>query len=259
MTVVLPDSFIPSLLTEIVNPETLGVTMAGSFARGQGSRFSDVDLQLYVAEKPRGLIGSLVFRQWKGIPVSVHYDTLEDERAKLSRPWQAIWAVPGLRQALVLHDPSGAVARLKQAALDFEWAPLQPLADQFASLELSSSAEEVYKILGGLDADNESKTLYAVLGLTLNLAKIVATQRGLLVETENRYFDLIQESIGRGSEWTRLFRLALGAETGEPPAYRVRGRASLALYLETAKLMDGVIRDEHREVIRAALGLIEER
>jgi predicted nucleotidyltransferase len=257
-TITLPESFLPSLITELKTPNVTGITMAGSFSRGQAGSYSDIDLQLYVKEKPRELIGSLALRLWQGFLVSIHYDSIEEERAKLTSPWDAIWAVPGLRQAVILYDPTGSLADLKQAAVEFDWSPLQPLADRFASSEIAGYAEEVYKILSGLSIENESKVLYANIGLILGMAKTVAVQRGILIETENRYFELIQDSVGRDSKWTRLFRLALGADTSseKTPPYRICGIAALGLYRQTAELMDSIILEGHREVIISTLNLI---
>jgi predicted nucleotidyltransferase len=259
MTVSLPESFLSSLIAELRKPNVIGITMAGSFSRGQGSRYSDVDLQLYATEKPAGLIGSLELRKWQGHLVSIHYGELEKERAKLKQPWDAILAVPGLRQAVILYDADGSIVKLKQEAIDFEWSPLQPLADQFASSEIMGYAEEAYKILSGLSLEHESKVLYAGIGMSLGMAKTVAVQRGIFIETENRYFELIQESAGRDSEWTHLFRLALGADTESTnmPAYKTRGVASLGLYRQTAELMEAIILEEHREVIISTLDLIK--
>ncbi len=232
--------------------------MAGSFSRGQGTQFSDVDLQLYVTEKPCRLIGTLELRRWQGFLVSIHYDSIEEERAKLTCPWDAIWAVPGLRQATILYDADGSVSSLRQAALKFSWSILQSAANQFASNELSGCAEEAYKILSGLSLGQESKVLYASLGMIFGMAKAVAVQRGILIETENRYFDLVQESVGYSNEWTKSFRLALGADAGSinVPAFKTRGIASLDLYRQTVDMMNEIILDEHREVIISTLNLI---
>lgn len=258
--IALPESFLPSLLAELVTPNVIGISLGGSFARGQGTAFSDVDLELYIKEKPPELIGSLVLRMWQDFLVSIHYGTLEDEYEKLTKPWYAIWAVPGLRTAVILHDENGSIAKLKQAALEFDWAPLQPFANRFASAGICTCAEEVYKILSGLSIGNESKVIYACSGLVFNMTETVAVQRGLMIETENRYHELIQESVGFDSQWTRLFRLSIGTDVGSEdlPAYQTRGLASLGLYRETAALIDAVILAEHREVINAALENIRE-
>lgn len=261
MAVTLPASFLPTLITELKSPNVIGITMTGSFSRGQGTPYSDIDLQLYVKEKPRELIGSLALRQWQGFLVSIHYDDIEVERAKFTHPWDAIWAVPGLRQAVILYDENGSLADLQQAAVEFEWSPLQSPANQYASSEITAYAEETYKILSGLSLNHESKVLYANTGLVSGMAQAVLVQRGVMIETENRYYDLVQESVGLDSEWTRLFRLALGADvssTTELPPYRIRGIAALELYRQTAELMDSIILEEHREVIISTLSSIKQ-
>ncbi len=218
-----------------------------------------MDLQLYVAEKPGGLIDLLELHRCQDFLISIHYDKIEEEQAKLTRPWDAIWAVPGLRQATILYDADGSISLLKQAALEFNWAALQPIANQFASNELSGYAEEVYKILSGLSLGQESKVLYASLGMVFGMAKAIAVQRGILIETENRYFDLIQTSVGLNSKWTKFFRPALGADTSSAdiPAFKTRGIASLNLYRQTIEMMNEIILSEHREVIISTLNLIK--
>jgi hypothetical protein len=258
MTTTLPESFLPSLIAELKAPYVIGITMSGSFTRGQPTQYSDVDLQLYVQEKPHEFVGPLAL-QWQGHLVNIHYGDLEEERAKLTRPWDAIWAVPGLRQAVILYDPNGSLADLKEAADKFEWSALQASANRYASEELMTYAEEVYKILSGLSHFHESKVLYASIGMFFGMAKVVAVQRGVMIETENRYFELIQESVGAESEWTHLFRLTLGAETGpeKTTPYRTRGIAALGLYRLTAGMMEPIILPEHREVIASTLNLIK--
>ena len=54
--------------------------------------------------------------------------------------------------------------------------------------------------------------LYASWGLVKNMLEAVAVQKGIMIISENRYFDLIQDSVGRDSEWTRAFRTAWGLD-----------------------------------------------
>jgi hypothetical protein len=119
------------------------------------------------------------------------------------------------------------------------------------------NAEEVHKILNGLVRSHESTVLYASWGLVKNMLESVAVQRGILIISENRYFDLIQHSMGRDSSWTRAFRTAWGLESGASH-YQARGAAALALYRLTAALFDALIPEKHRLVVNTTLRLIEE-
>ena len=234
--------------------------MTGSFARGQGRQFSDVDLDLYVNTLPQNAYERYTLRYWDNRLISLKHILLDDEIAALSRPWDAIWAVPGLRQMRILVDNTGQLVELQSVAKNFEWANLQSSANEYAAEQLMGCAEEAHKILNGLSTDEESTVIYAIWGLVKGLAGGVATQRGLLIESENQYFDIVQDSVGRGSEWTRAFRFALGADLGPTttPVFKIRGAAALALYRCTALFFRKIIPEKHREVIETTINLIKE-
>lgn len=251
----LEDPFIKSLIARLNQPGVVGLALVGSYARGQNTAHSDVDVDIFVETLPPK---TYTLRYIDGHLVSLKYLTLEEEYVSLTQPEKAIWAVPGLKQMAVLLDDSGRLSALKQAAQNFNWQNLQSAADEYAIEQVMGCAEEVHKIIDGLSKDDESKVLYAVWGLFKGLVDAAVIQRGLMMESENRYFDIIQESVGHSHEWTRAFRLALGADVGDMnlPVYRTRGQAALALYKHTAQLFQNIILEKHREVIENTLQLV---
>lgn len=253
----LSDSFIRSALTQIDSPDVIGVGIVGSYARKQESKYSDVDFDIFVSKLPENPYDRYLLRYWDEKLVSLKYTLLADERAALLDPRRAIWAVPGLRGMRILLDKGGALSALQQAAQDFDWAPLQAAADEFAAEEIMGNAEEVHKILSGLARGHESTVLYATWGLVKNMLEAVAVQRGLMIVSENRYFDLIQESVGRDSKWTRAFRSAWGLDPNASQ-YQSRGAAALTLYRLSALLFAGLIPEKHRELVNRTLQLIKE-
>jgi hypothetical protein len=88
------------------------------------------------------------------------------------------------------------------------------------------------------------------------MLEAVAVQRGLMIVSENRYFDLIQDSVGRDSKWTRAFRTAWGLD---PHAcqYQSRGAAALTLYCLSAAMFDPLIPEKHRTVVNKTLQRIK--
>jgi hypothetical protein len=112
--------------------------------------------------------------------------------------------------------------------------------------------------MGGLIQNHESKVLYAAWGMFKGLSFAVLVQAGLMVDSENRIFDIIQNHLGHDHAWTRAFRLSFGMDVDgrEIPAFQTRGRAALDLYVQTATLFKDIIRDKHREVIENTLQLI---
>src|SRR5512138_2038143 len=253
----LSDSFIQSALEQIDSPDVVGVGIVGSYARGQEEKYSDVDFDIFVSKVSENPYDCYTLRYWDDKLVSLKYTLLDDERAALTNPRRAIWAVPGLRGMKVLLDKGGSLLALQQAAQAFDWAPLQPAADEFAAEEIMSNAEEVHKILSGLARGHESTVLYATWGLVKNMLEAVAVQKGIMIVSENRYFDLIQESVGRDSKWTSAFRTAWGLDPASSQ-YQTRGAAALRLYRLSAIMFDALIPGKHRDVVNHTLQIIKD-
>jgi hypothetical protein len=253
----LSDPFIRSVLETIDSPDIVGVGIVGSYSRGQESKYSDVDFDIFVNKVPENPYDRYTLRYWDGKLVSLKYTLLDDERSTLINPRRAIWAVPGLRGMKIVLDKDGLLGVLQQAAHDFDWSPLQSAANEYAAEEVMGCSEEVHKILSGLVRGHESTVLYATWGLVNGMLSAVAVQRGLMIVSENRYFDLIQDSVGRDSKWTRAFRAAWGLDPTASP-YQSRGAAALMLYRLTAVMFDDLIPEKHREVVNTTLRSIKE-
>ncbi len=253
----LSNLFIHSVLQKIDSPDVIGVGIVGSYTRGQEGKYSDVDLDIYVSRLPENPYDRYTLRYWDDKLISLKYTPLDEERAALTDPRRAIWAVPGIRGMRILLDKDGSMAILQKAAQEFDWHPLQSMADEFAAEEIMGNAEEAHKILNGLARGHESTVLYATWGLVKNMLEAVAVQRGLMIVSENRYFDLIQDSVGRDSNWTSAFRTAWGLDSASSQ-YQSRGMAALKLYCLSAAMFDVLIPDKHRDVIDKTLQVIKE-
>jgi predicted nucleotidyltransferase len=253
----LSDPFLQSALERIDSPDVLGVGIVGSYAREQESKYSDVDFDIFVRRLPENPYDRYTLRYWENKLISLKYTLLDEESSALTNPRRAIWAVPGLRGMKIVLDKDGSMAALQQAAQEFDWSSLQPAADDFAAEEIMGNAEEAHKILNGLARGQESTVLYASWGLVKNMLETVAVQRGIMIVSENRYFDLIQDAVGRDSEWTRCFRTAWGLDP-RGSQYQQRGAAALALYCRSAEMFDELIPDKHHEVVHRTLQLIKE-
>lgn len=253
----LSDPFIKSTINKIDSPDVIGIGIVGSYSRGQESKYSDVDFDIFVSKLPENIYNRYTLRHWDGKLVSLKYTLLDDERVALTNPRRAIWAVPGLRGMKIVLDRNGTLKDLQQRALKFDFSLLQPAADEFAAEEVMGCAEEVHKILSGLDRKHESTVLYATWGLVKNLLEAVAVQRGLMIVSENKYFDLIQESVGMDTKWVSAFRTAWGLNSASSQ-YQSRGAAALTLYRLTAAMFDGLIPEKHRDVVKYTLRLIKE-
>ena len=253
----LSDPFIKSIIQKIDSPDVIGVGIVGSYARGEESKYSDVDFDIFVSKLPENEYDRYTLRIWDGKLVSLKYTLLDDELAALENPRRAIWAVPGLRGMKIVMDKDGSMRELKKMTQKFDWSLLQPAADEFAGEMVMGNAEEVHKILSGLDRKHEATVLYATWGLVKGMLEVVAVQRGIMIVSENKYFDLIQESVGMDTKWVSAFRTAWGLNSTSSQ-YQSRGAAALTLYRLTAAMFDGFIPEHHREVVSNTLRLIKE-
>jgi predicted nucleotidyltransferase len=253
----LSDSFIQSAIEKIDSPDVIGIGIVGSYARGQETKYSDVDFDIFVSKLPVNEFDQFTLRYWDEKLVSLKHTLLDDERAALTDPRRAIWAVPGLRGMQIVLDKDGSLTALRKAAQEFDWSSLQSAADQFAAEQVRGCAEEVHKVLNGLAREHESTVLYAVWGLIKHLPEAVMVQRGLMITSENRFFDLIQDSVGRDMEWTQAFRRGWGLDVNGSQ-FQHRGAAALSLYCLTAQMFNHLIPEKHRTVVNKTLQLIKE-
>jgi hypothetical protein len=253
----LSDPFIHSALEKLDSPDVIGIGIVGSYARGQESKYSDVDIDVFVNKLPENEFDHYTLRCWDDKLISLKQTLLADERASLANPRRAIWAVPGLRGMNIILDKDGSLTDLRKAAQEFEWSPLQSAADEFAVDTVMHCAEEVHKVLNGLAHESESTVLYAVWGLIKNLPEAVFVQRGLMMISENRCFDLMQDSMGRDSAWTQSFRKGWGLSPNGSH-YQDRAAGALKLYCLTAEILNELIPEKHRPVVNKTLQIIKE-
>lgn len=237
--------------------EALGLT--GSYARGQATAHSDIDLLRFVTIEPEREHERYHLWLVDGRLVSVSTTTLASKRAELARPETAIWAVAGLRQTRILADRTGGLAALVAEARAFTWTPaLRAAAADHVSDTLAGLAEEAHKALGARERGDESAMLYAALGLQQVLIRAALVARGVLLDSENAWFDAALRLEPPDSRWRRLLRVVAGYDAppaGMAPA-RARTEAALWLYMEAARLLAGMVSAEDAALVAEAVARI---
>ncbi len=248
------DPIIQALIARLNQPGVIGLAVTGSYSRDDHNPHSDVDMDIFVDTLPDE---TYTLQILNGKLISLKYIRITDEFDSLKRPERAIWAVPGLQQMQILMDETGQLAKLKQAVHDFNWANLQGAANEYAVESLMGCAEEAHKIISGLLQADESKVMYASWGMFNGLSLAAAVQAGLMIESENKIFRIMQEHFKDHPAWVLAFRRSFGMDVeSNTPAYRTRGRASLDLYEQTYQFFEDIINNKHREVIENTLQLI---
>jgi hypothetical protein len=257
----LPDAFLRDLVAECATEGIVAVALAGSYARCEATRWSDVDIIRYAAALPSTSEARYTLAIRSARLISLTTTTIAVKQGEMARPEEAIFVVPGLRQARILHDPTGALAALHQRARDFTWEPLRTAASAYASEMVMGQAEEAHKLLGALSRHDESATIYAAHGAVQGLTRAVAVGRGVLIESENNYYRQTQQAAGEDSTWTRYHRIAAGFTAPDildsrPSPAEAIAIAALHLYRETARLLRALLLPRHLPVIEATLAAI---
>ncbi len=193
----LAEGFLHTLGAEIDSDEVTTVVLAGSYARGTATRYSDVDLVRFV-RTPSQVTPHRYFNH-EGHLISVVTWSLDFMEESITRPEYAIWRVPVLRDARILLDKEGVFAAFQLRLATFRWEPLQEQANAWASDTLMLFSALVYKALGALLSRDEAALAYATHDLLWSLTEVVAIQRGVLIEGSNRYYTLVQEAAGNES------------------------------------------------------------
>jgi len=252
----LSNDFLQGLVAELDNDNIVGITLGGSYARGEATPYSDIDLACFY--KDDAALPPKRFAYRNGLLVSISPKTVSSFRTNLARPEKAIFVAASPQ--LVLLDKDGSVKQLVREIAAFRWEPLQQAANEYASLEMMLATEQVHKILSEILRRDDMAISYATAKLLSWLTEIVAVPRGVAVRSDSVYYLQVQVSVGAASVWARYHRIVAGID--ELPAsvspIKVRAVAALHLYQETAILLRPILQPDHLAVVEQALRVFQE-
>jgi predicted nucleotidyltransferase len=215
--------------------------LTGSHARGHARPDSDVDL-FAVGDGPAGWMEIVDDRL-----VAVYWWTAEEVRRRLTDPESALLTVRGLRDAVVLQDPTGIGGELQREAREWTWEKIEREADAWVADKLVVWSEYLPKLAGAVEADRRMDAAALRSQLTVKLAELLAVRRRLTKESENGFWETIAEA--GGPEWRELLERALSPGRDEAAG----ASAAVDLYRLLADDADGLLDERQRSVVEYAL------
>lgn len=145
---VVSDEFLHMCVNEMDEECVTAIILGGSQARGDATRYSDVDFMRFVRLEEDTRPKRYVYRDGRLVSIGTH--TITKYRAGLQDPEAAIFVVPSMREARILLDKDGEFAQFQQEVRAFTWEPLQERANEQAGTLLMLFTEYAHKIPGSL-------------------------------------------------------------------------------------------------------------
>jgi hypothetical protein len=248
----LSEEFISALVAAVDSDRYAGILLGGSYARGDATEWSDVDIACIVPDDSRLERKRYVYLD--GRLVSIGVKSIEGIRAQLAKPETAILG-HGIGNCRVLLDKDGSVTALVEEVRTFTWEPLREAANRSASFGLVMATEMAQKIANELSKGDDLAVSFATAKLFAELTLTMAIARGVLVKSDNTYYRQVEEAAG--PDWARLHRDITGAK--EPNFVDDQALDCLQLFRETLELLRPIMLPEHLEVVEQCVSKLEER
>lgn len=244
----IPSGLTVQLVTELVPKGAEVIAITGSYARGDATNHSDLDL-IVIGDGPRYFV-----EVRDGVLVAQAWSSEAEQRRRFSVPGEVGAAVPGWREAVLLHDPDATGARLKQQALDWRWEKIDDLCNQWVPEELVGYAEEVLKLIAAVERHTVLNAAVMRYVLSVRLTKILGVHHRLLYGSENLLWDQVGEAIG--AEWRRTHAasLSIGGESLEESC-----AAALHLFRLAFDAVRHLFDERQLAVARHVLALVADR
>lgn len=255
----LHEEFLNALVAELDSDNSVdivGIALGGSHARGEATRYSDVDFLCFFRDNVSPPLKKFVPRE--GYLLAIASRTIAAMRNEFTKPEAAIYAIPAIQNMHILLDKDGTHHALQQEARNFRWEPLQKRANEVAGTMMMWNTEEIHKVLGILSQGDALTFSSAMTTFPVHIARTVAVQRGIFITSDNMLYRQVHEAVGPKSRWTQAHLQAVSIDPG--PTYisplRWKGSALLRLYHETVSLLQPFLSQAERDVMEQAMHLI---
>jgi predicted nucleotidyltransferase len=218
------------------------VALVGSHASGDATADSDLDLAV-VGEGPHYRL-----EVHDGMLVSLGWAPTEEQRRRLYDPAWLGTHVAGWREAVLLHDPEGLGAAIKDEAHAWTWEQVSDRVDECVAESITGFTEEVQKLVTSLA--REQATIAAVQRsvLALRLASTLALHHRILYGSENRLWDIVAQEIGPAWRDAQAAALGVGGESLEDGS-----NAALQLFMLAAREVMPLLDERQRAVVEQGL------
>jgi predicted nucleotidyltransferase len=211
------------LVNELVAEGARVVWLAGSFARRDAGPYSDLDIGALTEGTKRGRS----YRLYDGRLASIVWTTAAATRASFRDPAQVGGAIPGWRQAVLLHDTDEIGNALQKEANAWDWTALSESCDRWVAAQFMQLSEEVHKLLNALVAGHDTNIAIRRNLLAYRLPLVLAVHSRILYDSETRLWDAVSDVLGAGWRAHQRDALALDGQSAEQSVFGALNMFSL--------------------------------
>lgn len=228
-------------LADSLTADAKVVWLAGSWARGDNARYSDVDLGVITDQPPelrRVAVGNRL--------VSVSFVGEAATLSSFVNPASAGAAVPGWRSAILLFDPIGLGATIQEQARQWTWEQLEPHAVPWLRKQAPIAVELLLKMLNARERHDPIEEARQRAAMIECLVRTLSVHHRVLFDSES----MLYREVSRVMPPTWADHVAMAFSS--PPA---NFAAALALFELVAAALEPTMDAPAQAVLRLAKSL----
>jgi len=172
--------------------ELNALAITGSVAKNSNDEFSDIDILCVVSDAFKKV--SSYIELYDGYYLSFAIIKEKDINSTFFEPEKATDFVNGFKNMIILFEKDSFLTGIREKAVNFIWDEnMRKKAAEYVNREIIGWIEEVNKSLGGLKRNDYGRMINGLFGLTFGMFRILKVHGGILLESENAFFERIVE------------------------------------------------------------------
>lgn len=214
--------------------ELYGLAITGSAAKNSDDEFSDIDILCVVSDELKKV--SSFVEVYEGNYLSFAFINKKDILSTFSEPEKATDFVNGFKVMNILSEKECFLTGIRNMAVNFTWDEnMRKKAVVYVNNGIIGWIEEVNKSLGGLKRNDYGRMLNGLFGLTFGMFRILKVHGGILLNSENEFFERVVCKYGGITRFRQNAFTAFGIEKADIKERTIAGLEIFKAVCETVK------------------------
>lgn len=205
------EDFIFEFIQQLPLDTYLAVGLTGSYASGQATKWSDVDIVVITDERVENYI-----EVYQDKYFTVNFYALEELESYFKDPLLILSSLKALSHLRPLYDPDHILEKLKSRGQAFKLGSVvKEHARYRAKKEYIAYIEEAQKGIQGIKDHHIGKMINGLYGLTHGMFTVIRLRDQLQISSDNEFYDVVIRSLSDKDPIKELAPLAFGLSKGQ--------------------------------------------